>query len=145
MTTSVEITDDEIARALDSARVSNLSVARDLGCAYTRVREVRERLGLPPFKRGRAVDYPTWEEAVNARIVADGEHAHWTGIAHHGTPTVNWRQRTETAYRAIFRLHHGREPVGNVRPGCEYPRCVLADHLEDRPMRHARLEGEGVQ
>ncbi|WP_233646750.1 hypothetical protein [Streptomyces sp. BSE6.1] len=143
MTTSPEITEAEIAQALDES-VSNLSVARGLGIPYTRVRDVRQRLGLAPYQRGRVVEYETWEDAVRGRIVADGDHAHWSGIAHHGTPIVNWRYRSDTAYRAIFRLHYGRAPEGNVRPWCTYPRCVLGGHLEDRPMRHERLKREGA-
>lgn len=143
MTTSVEITDEDIARALDSAEVSNLSVVQRLGCGYMRVREVRARLGLPAYRRGRRVSEATWEEALAARIlVGDDGHAHWAGAEHHKTPVLNWRRRTETAYRAVFRQHFGREPEGNVGPWCEREHCVAGVHLEDRVMREERRRRE---
>jgi hypothetical protein len=40
-----------------------------------------------------------------------------------------------TAYRIAFQIRHGREPVGYVKPGCEFDGCVHPDHVEDQPMR----------
>jgi hypothetical protein len=42
-----------------------------------------------------------------------------------------------TAYRAAFELRYGRAPVGKALPGCDMPRCVAPDHVQDRPMRDA--------
>jgi hypothetical protein len=40
-----------------------------------------------------------------------------------------------TAYRIAFQIRWGREPVGYVKPGCEYDGCVHPEHVEDQPMR----------
>lgn len=138
------ITADEIARALDSADVSNLAVARRLGCHPERVRRVRTEAGIAPYGRGRRGSGETWEEAFVARTVAvEGGHLHWTGsVSACGTPLLRLRSFATTVYRHAFRAEHGREPVGNVAPGCAYPRCVAGGHLEDRLMREARRQAE---
>lgn len=86
---------------------------------------------------GRRPSYASWEDAVAARVVAvDGGHQRWDGtVATGGTPVVALRSQVETVYRLVFRWHHGREPAGQVRPTCAYPRCVAAEHLADRIMR----------
>ncbi|NJP75711.1 hypothetical protein HCJ99_34090, partial [Streptomyces sp. C1-2] len=35
------------------------------------------------------------------------------------------------------RMHHGREPVGYVKPGCDEPDCMAGAHLTDRTIRAA--------
>ncbi|CAL9433147.1 hypothetical protein SUDANB21_02092 [Streptomyces sp. enrichment culture] len=139
------VTDQEIARHLTSAEVSNRSVAQKLGVSWSRVDEVRQRLQLATYRRGRRVPEQSWEEAVRKRLKArDDGHAEWTGSRHPlGTPLLSWQGRSETAYRAVFRLHHGRVPVGNIRhvPDCDVEHCVAGEHLEDRAMRDARRAG----
>jgi hypothetical protein len=147
MTAGTEITDAEIAAQLDSAEVSTLSVARRLGVPHRRVAQVRERIKLPVYRRGRRVEEPTWEQALAARIVAEDDgHARWTGATHkRGTPVLNWGGSTWTAYRAVFARHYGREPVGNITPapGCDRFRCVAGAHLEDRVIREQRRADQG--
>ncbi|MFD4315067.1 hypothetical protein [Streptomyces sp. NPDC058548] len=111
------MTSDEIADALDAAGDS-LPAAPGSG----------------PTPRLLA---SSWEDAFAAYTVAlTGGHLHWTGATgQRGTPVVAWRSRVETAYRLAFRWHHKREPVGNVRPSCDYPRCVAGEHLADRVIR----------
>ena len=65
----------------------------------------------------------------------DGGHVRWTGPVTHGTPTVRHQGANQSAYRVAFRLHYGRDPEGQARPGCGMPGCVAGAHLEDRPMR----------
>ncbi|WP_405893833.1 hypothetical protein OG272_16195 [Streptomyces sp. NBC_00104] len=147
MTTSTEVTDVEIARQLASADVSNLSVAKRLGVPWGRVDEVRQRKGLETFQRGRRAVEASWEEAVSRRVkpVEDG-HAEWTGQTYpRGTPMLSWRGRAETAYRAVFRIRHGREPQGNIThaPSCVREFCVAGEHLEDRVLREERRCREG--
>lgn len=139
------VTDQEIARHLTSPEVSNRSVALELGVPWGRVDEVRRRLALPTYRRGRRVPERSWEEAMRKRIkkVAGG-HAEWTGTRHpSGTPLLSWRGRSETVYRLVFRLHYGRVPEGNIThvPDCDVDHCVAGEHLEDRAMRDARRAG----
>jgi hypothetical protein len=146
MTTIAEVTDEQIARHLTSPEVSNLSVARALGVPWGRVDEVRQRLGLETYKRGRRVPERSVEEAVARRVkpVDDG-HAEWTGGRHpSGTPVLSWRSHAETAYRAVFRMHYKREPQGNIRhvPSCGREHCVAGAHLEDRVLRARRQARE---
>jgi hypothetical protein len=65
----------------------------------------------------------------------DGGHVRWTGPTPKGLPTFWFARRPHTAYRVAFRLEHGRDPDGLVKPGCDRPQCVAGPHLEDRPMR----------
>ncbi|MEU5834543.1 hypothetical protein ABZ820_12835 [Streptomyces diacarni] len=139
------ITREEIAAALDNT-VSNVAVARHLGIHSERVRRVRAKAGVPPYPRGgRRAAHATWAEAFAARTVAvRGGHLRWAGArSQHGTPVLHLRTQTQTAYRYAFQVEHGREPVGNVAPGCGYCGCVAGAHLEDRLLRQARC-GRGA-
>lgn len=113
------MTGDEIAAALDTAGQE----APTAGVAS----------GLPAF--GPAT---SWREAFDQRTVAvDGGHLDWIGATTgtSSTPVVAWQNKVETAGRLAFRWHHGREPEGNVRARCGYPRCVAGAHLTDRRIR----------
>ncbi|MFJ5038017.1 hypothetical protein [Streptomyces parvulus] len=73
-------------------------------------------------------------------------HRCWKGsVSSTGTPMLFVGKERFTAARAGFLLAHGREPVGNVKPGCGRASCVEPDHLEDRPMRDARRAAERAQ
>lgn len=41
-----------------------------------------------------------------------------------------------------FRLHHGREPIGNATVGCEVPGCVAGQCIEDQPIRDANRRAD---
>lgn len=138
------ISAEEVAAALDGAEVSNLSVARELGCGEGRVRRVRTAAGVPTSQRGRRRSAQTWEEAFAARVVAvDDGHAEWTGtLSKYGTPVLHLGLETQTAYRYAFRVHHGREPKGKTSPACGRAHCVAGGHLEDRVLREERRAKE---
>ncbi|MFJ8146610.1 hypothetical protein ACIQ6R_16285 [Streptomyces sp. NPDC096048] len=70
-------------------------------------------------------------------VPADGGHVAWTGRRRENTPSLVYRGREYSARRAAFEEHYGREPVGNVLPGCGWEPCVRPDHLEDRTIRQA--------
>lgn len=111
------MTGEEIAAALDAA-----------GAQLPRV--------VKP-KRARARCFTSWGEAFTEQAVqVEGGHVQWTGATvGRGTPVVSYGGQVETAYRIAFRWHFGREPVGNVRPRCDYPACVAGAHLADRRLR----------
>ncbi|MEW2068460.1 hypothetical protein [Streptomyces sp. NPDC007346] len=134
------ISAEEIAAALDDVGLSNVAVARDLGCGAERVRRVRAAAGIPPYRRGRRRSYESWPEAFVARTVAvDGGHVEWLGpVSRTGTPLLRLGAETQTAYRYVFRVHHGRDPEGNAAPGCDFPGCVAGAHLEDWLLREQR-------
>lgn len=145
MSMIVEVSDEQILRALLAEEdVSNSAVAAQLGCAWRRVDEVRKRVGLPAFLRGRRATYGSWAEAFTAQSEpVEGGHRRWTGTREKsGTPVVRHRTSIQTAYRVAFRLHHKREPQGNVSQSCEIPGCVAGEHQQDRLIRTALKAGE---
>jgi hypothetical protein len=111
------VTGEEIAAALDAAAQAPVAVPA---------------VAEPSV---RAED--TWRALFEERVIAvDGGHLHWSGATTtRGTPVVACGGQVETAYRLAFRWHHGREPVGNVRPRCGYPSCLAGGHLADRLLR----------
>ncbi len=98
--------------------------------------------GAPAVRRGgrRPAVGETWRDAVDRHTVAvEGGHLHWTGATGaNGTPVVAVGGQVETGYRLAFRWHHGREPVGQVRPTCGYGGCMTGGHLADRQLREER-------
>jgi hypothetical protein len=147
MTAIVEVSDEQILRALLAQDdVSNSAVAAQLGCGWRRVDEVRKRVGLPAYVRGRRPSYGSWAEAFNEQSEpVDGGHRRWTGTREKcGTPVVRYRAGIQTAYRVAFRLHNGREPEGNVTRSCKIPGCVAGAHQQDRAMREAAKAGEAA-
>ena len=111
------MTGEEIAAALDAAQVP---------AAVPAVAEPAPARPVDP-----------WRTLFDERVIAvDGGHLHWSGATTtRGTPVVACGGQVETAYRLAFRWHHGREPVGNIRPRCGYPSCLAGGHLADRLLR----------
>ncbi|WP_019061777.1 hypothetical protein [Streptomyces prunicolor] len=147
MTTVVEVSDEQILRALLAEEdVSNRAVALKLGIGDRRVDEVRKRVGLPSYVRGRRPAYGSWLEAFTEQSEpVEGGHRRWTGTRERcGTPVVRHRTSIQTAYRVAFRLHNGREPEGKVSQSCEIPGCVAGEHQRDRVMREAAKAGEAA-
>ncbi|MFE2424860.1 hypothetical protein [Streptomyces hokutonensis] len=147
MSAIVEVSDEQILRALLAKEdVSNSAVAAQLGCGWGRVDEVRKRVGLPAYVRGRRPAYGSWTEAFNEQSeLVEGGHRRWTGTREKcGTPVVRHRTSIQTAYRVAFRLHYGREPEGNLTRSCQIPGCVAGAHQQDRVIREAAKAGEAA-
>lgn len=126
---------DDIA-ALLRAGHSQGHIVRELHVGILTVQRTREALGLPPHPAGGSSGHATPDDAFRARTApAAFGHVLWTGHVCRGTPMVVHRKAARSAYRVAFRLHHGREPVGRVTPGCDMPLCVAGAHVEDRPIR----------
>ncbi|MFE1192878.1 hypothetical protein ACFW6E_08765 [Streptomyces olivaceoviridis] len=112
--------------------LSDHAIGNALRTNPRRVKQIREAHGLPrPTRSG-----PTLLEAWEARTrPADGGHLEWTGSVHMKTPAFRHEGRLYMARRVAFQTAHGRDPVGEVRPGCDRPGCVAPAHVEDQPMR----------
>jgi hypothetical protein len=111
---------------------SDRYIARTLHADPKRASQLRAKFDLPPARRSVL----TLEQAWTARTrPADDGHLLWAGAVVHGTPVIRHRGRMHTARRIAFRIEHGREPVGLVRPGCGRDDCVAPAHVEDQPMR----------
>lgn len=119
------------------AGIPESHIARQLHVRTLTVRETRKTLGLPAPKRGHRPYEATVEDAYRARAVpVDGGHMRWTGSFGGGrVPVVSRAGTRVSAYKVAFRLCYGREPVGQVRPGCGVQGCVTGGHLEDQAMR----------
>lgn len=119
------------------ARIPESHIAKQLHVRRKTVADTRKALGLPAPKRGHRPYEATVEDAYRARALpVDDGHLQWTGsFGGDSVPVVNHSSKRVTAYKVAFRLRHGRDPVGAVRPTCGMRGCVSGDHLEDQPMR----------
>jgi hypothetical protein len=135
-----------VERALlggDPRELSDLALAERFGCSVGLVARVRRSAGLPAYRRGRRPVQQSLEAVFyeRSRPVAGG-HREWTKQrAASGTPVLSWHGQHVTAGRVAFRIRYGREPVGQVRPVCEFPHCVEPECQADRLMREAARAG----
>lgn len=78
----------------------------------------------------------TWAGRTQA---TDDGHLLWTGITTpSGAPTFKHDRRTYQARRIAYRIAHGRDPEGSVRPACGIPLCVQPAHIADVPKKRKR-------
>lgn len=126
------------------AGVPQAHICRQLHVAPITVQRTREALGLPAPKTCRVLP-ATPEEAFQqyTQPAADG-HLTWTGPVNTGSPKFVFQGTTYNARRLSFRLHHGREPIGNVTVGCEAQDCVAGRCVEDQPMRDANRRADAA-
>lgn len=115
---------------------SDREIGRRLHTSTRRVRRIRNELGLPLAVRRATI---TREQAWSAFAEpVDGGHMRWTGYLREKTcPVLKYRNVDYSARRVAFEIGHGRQPVGRVLPGCDYPGCVAPEHTTDQPMRKA--------
>ncbi|MGW8326526.1 hypothetical protein ACWGLE_01320 [Streptomyces sp. NPDC055897] len=119
------------------AGVPLIQIVRTLHVATITVQRTREALGLPAPSTTRTDLPATLEEAFYQRTedLPDG-HRRWIGTRlTAGHLSFNFQGHKHRAYPTAFRIRWGREPVGNVRPGCDVEDCITPAHVEDRPMR----------
>ncbi|MFC8862691.1 hypothetical protein [[Kitasatospora] papulosa] len=125
----------DIAKLLYAGH-SDHEIARRLHVCERTAGEARRALHLPQHPSGaKPANSP--EDLFRARTRrVKGGHLKWTGyLTNAGVPYFRWQKRGYTAYRVAFGIRHDRPPVGQVRPGCDYPHCVAPDHVEDQQMR----------
>lgn len=115
--------------------LTNAAIARQLRCDRKTVAATRAALRLPMTPPGS--EQRPLADLIAARTeLVDGGHMRWTGTVNDtGTAVLNYLGAPKTAARLVFLLRYGRQPVGQVKTGCDYPGCVHPDHVEDRPMR----------
>lgn len=115
--------------------VGNKAIAQAVHVDHNRVAAIRSELGLPRSRRRYAGASLEALFQQRTQPTPDG-HLDWTGYRNSkGVPAVRTVDGLRTAYRIAFRIRHGREPVGYVKPGCGRPGCVHPEHVEDQPMR----------
>lgn len=128
---------DRVIAELLRAGATYPQVREHLGGSFRTIAQVRKAEAIPVPEWPRPCRTPEETYALYAEPYGDG-HARWTGpwagrmpqICHPGKDG-----RKESALRVAFRIRHGREPAGYVRPGCTEPDCVASGHLTDRTMR----------
>ncbi|MFE7626061.1 hypothetical protein [Streptomyces sp. NPDC057509] len=118
------------------AGCSNREVAHRLNTSPRHVAAARTALGLPRHPPGpKSAGSPQDLFRKHTHPVAGG-HLEWTGRRNDdGLAVFCWGGRNHTAARVAFVMHHGRQPVGNVKAGCGVDGCVTPAHMEDQPMR----------
>lgn len=115
---------------------SDRDIARALHTDAKAVAAARKALNLPKGRPGYAAASSPQDIFRRCTEAAGGQHLRWTGhISSTGVPRVRWMGRMFTAYRLAFVMRYGRQPVGQVRPGCGFHGCVAPDHVQDQPMR----------
>ncbi|MFD7205908.1 hypothetical protein [Streptomyces sp. NPDC059893] len=94
-------------------------------------------LSKHPELDDRAARPMSLAEALGDRIEQTGGcHARWIGLRNsRGNPYLSWSGRQLAPSRMVFRLHHSREPEGDVRPACPVRQCLAGPCLQDRPLR----------
>ena len=118
------------------AGLSDDAVAKRLHCCRKTVAATRAALRLPKTPPGS--QQRSLADLIAARTEpVEGGHLRWIGtVKASGTAVLNYQgQGPRSAHRLVFINRYGREPVGKVRTGCDYPGCVHPDHVEDQPMR----------
>ena len=114
---------------------SSDAIARQLGVDRAAVRRIRTEFGLPAFVPAEQTRTLEEKWATFTRPV-DGGHLEWTGGRSNGsTPSFMCSEQRISAYRIAFRIKHGREPQGYLRPSCGYDGCVAPGHHDDRLIR----------
>lgn len=118
---------ERIARLLKEEQgISDSEVHRRLGVGRRAAAAVRRDLGLAPYRPGTVW---TLERIAEQATPLPGGHLIWEGrVGQGGTPMLN---RCLSVNQAVFRLHHGREPLGRVYGTCRRKRCVAGAHLQD--------------
>lgn len=119
---------ERVARLLkEEPGISDSEVHRRLGVGRRAAAAVRRDLGLDPYRPEPTVW--TLERVAEQATPLLGGHLVWEGrLGRTGTPMLS---RTESVNRVVFRLHHGREPLGRVYGTCRRKRCVAGAHLRD--------------
>jgi uncharacterized protein YerC len=125
------------------------AIRAELGVCGQRITRVRvsERIPLPDARPGRrpyGVRTPEQTLAHYSQPTPDG-HTHWTGPTDGTKPKLWHGPNALNPLRVAFRLHHGREPQGHVRPGangCDDPACITGAHLTDRTIREANQRAD---
>jgi hypothetical protein len=120
------------ALELMRAGYSDRYIARQVHMATKRVSQIRQRAGIPKVACGPK---PSTAEDRFWRLAepVDGGHLLWPHAA--TTMRLGHEGPKASIRRIAFRIGNGRDPIGQVRPGCGQPGCIHPQHVEDQPMR----------
>jgi hypothetical protein len=125
----------DIAKLL-RAGVPRDEIARTLHVAPLTVQRTREALGMPAPPRRRRLPATPEEAFYQHTEPVPGGHLRWTiKLSSVGRPVFGYQDGKISAYPLAFLIRWGREPVGQVQPGCDFEGCMAPEHVEDRPMR----------
>ncbi|WPR52796.1 hypothetical protein SJI45_18845 [Streptomyces sp. S399] len=115
------------------SRPRTTTAAGQPGTDRATIARIRQQAG----PASRRPPYRSAEEKWAAHVYpVDGGHLAWLGErSAAGTPIMRFRERSATPAGISFRHAHGRDPVGPVRAGCDYPHCVAPGCVEDSVIR----------
>jgi len=131
-----ELSLPERVAELSRVGLSDPAVAARLGLSTKAAARMRRAQGIAPYNTMA----PSERLKQYTRPMPDG-HTGWSGaLSSRNTPIIYFGGRNVPACRVVFQQHHGRVPVGQVRPECGQRDCLTASHLaDDRIRRTARL------
>ncbi|CAM5249379.1 hypothetical protein SGLAM104S_01585 [Streptomyces glaucescens] len=120
---------------------SNKRIAAELHVDKTRVRRIREELGLPQFVRTEETRTIEDKWRLYAHPL-DGGHMEWVGerSTNSNLPLVSFKERHYSAAAVAFRIRTGRHPDGQALADCGMKHCVAPEHVEDRAGRRRNRE-----
>lgn len=125
------------------ANHSQAHIMRTLNVCYATVKAARDAIGMPDPGAGRRPPQDPAAAFAARTEPVDGGHMRWTGTRATGGGTImGLNGQYISGARVGFTLHHGRDPIGRVTAGCDYPGCVAPDHLTDQVMREERHAAE---
>jgi hypothetical protein len=116
------------------AGLTNIEVARRLGCDRHAVGDARRALGIPPVPRQPLSLEEKWRACTEP---VEGGHLRWTGPRQKrsGSPVMRYREKPVSPAAVAFRIRTGRDPVGYCFAECGYPHCVAPEHVDDAATR----------
>lgn len=120
---------------------SNKRISTELRCDKTRVRRIRNELGLPQYVRPEETRTIEDKWRLYAQTV-DGGHMQWTGerSTNSHLPLVSFKERHYSAAAIAFRIRTGRDPEGYALADCGLKHCVAPAHVEDEAGRRRNRE-----
>lgn len=111
---------------------SDRYIARQVHMGTRRVQQIRRRSGIPNVACGPK---PSTHEDRFWRLAqpTDDGHLLWPHAA--TTMRLGHEGPKASIRRIAFRIRYQRDPIGQVRPGCDHNGCIHPQHVEDQPMR----------
>lgn len=122
----------DTAIELMHAGYSDRYIARQVHMATRRVSRIRQQAGIAKVACGPK---PSTAEGRFWRLAqpTDDGHLLWPHAA--TTMRLGHEGPKASIRRIAFRIRYQREPIGQVRPGCNHDGRIHPRHVEDQPMR----------
>lgn len=128
------MTSTATAIELMRAGYSDRYIARQVHMATARVSKIRQLAGIAKVARGPK---PSTAEDRFWRFAEHTDDGHLLWPLTTTSMRLGHAGPKASIGHIAFRIRYRRDPVGQVRPGCDVTGCVHPDHVEDQQMRNA--------